>query len=269
MSDPRPPVYRHCCVQQSPWQLLDLTLALVVREFKGQYRRSLLGPAWAVLQPLAYLAIFLLLRGILEIPSDGLPYPLFALSALAPWIFFANAVTRCAPSVVANAGILKKVAAPKEVFPLAAMLAAFFDFLVAVGLLAVALLWFGAPLSWQLWWLPFLVLLTACLALGVGMAVAALGTFKRDIIFAMPFLMQFWLLATPVMYPLGAVPEGWRTLYFLNPMVGIVEGVRMVVVQGVAPDPGLVGLSCLGVALVWCVAWPLFRTVSQYFADVL
>lgn len=266
---PDPGRYRHHDPRRHWRRVVDLVAALVVREFKGQYRRSLLGPAWALLQPLAYMAIFLFLRGVLEIPSDGAPYALFAFSALVPWTFFANAVTRCAPSVVANAGILKKVAVPREVFPVAALLATAIELGVSSLLLVGLMAWFGMGWSWHLLWLPGLALLAGLLALGIGLAVAAVGTFKRDLIFAIPFLMQFWLLATPVIYPLGQVPQGWQGLYLLNPMVGVVEGFRTVVIKGVHPDPLLLGYAVVGTLLVWAVGWPLFRAVSQYFADVL
>jgi len=118
-------------------------------------------------------------------------------------------------------------------------------------------------------WLPLLVLLTALLALGVGLGVAAVGTYKHDIIFAIPFLLQFWLLATPIMYPIGQVPERWQFLYSLNPMVGLIEGFRGVIVKGMPPDLGLLSLSMAGIVLVLIIAWPLFRYMSQYFADVL
>ena len=131
------------------------------------------------------------------------------------------------------------------------------------------MLWFGVQAGWSLLWLPFLLLLVALLSMGIGLAVAALGTYRFDTIFVLPFLMQFWLLATPVMYPLGSVPDRWRFLYSLNPMVGIVEGFRLTLLKGVSPDLGLLALSMLGTGVVWLLAWPLFLFMSQYFADVL
>ncbi|MEO5366629.1 MAG: ABC transporter permease [Magnetococcus sp. WYHC-3] len=247
----------------------DLVLALMVREFKGQYRRSLLGPAWALLQPLAYLLVFLFLRGVLDIHSGSVPYALFAYVALVPWTFFANAVTRCGPSVQANAGILKKVAVPREVFPLAAVATALLDLLFSGVLLAGFMVWYQTPVSWVLLWLPVLMALLVLLALGVGLGLAAVGTFKRDILFATPFLLQFWMLATPVIYPASQVPERWRSLFDLNPLVGLIEGFRSVILQGQTPDMHLLGGSLVGVFLVWLLAWPLFRSVSRHFADVL
>lgn len=250
-------------------RFLSLLWALVMRELKGRYRRSILGPAWAILQPLLYMLIFTFIRGVLNISSEGVPYVIFTYSALVPWTFFSNAVSWCGPSVIGNGGILKKVAIAREVFPAASVTTSLVDLLIASVILIAMMIGFRVPVGWPLLWWPVLVLLTALLALGVGLGVAALGTFKRDIIFAVPFVMQFWLLATPIMYPLGKVPPKWHFLYSLNPMVGLVEGFRSVMVKGLSPDLGLLSISLLGIVLVWLCAWPLFRYLSQYFADVL
>jgi lipopolysaccharide transport system permease protein len=250
-------------------RFFNLLWALVMRELKGRYRRSLLGPAWAIIQPLFYMVIFTFIRGVLNISSEGVPYVIFTYSALVPWTLFSNGVTRCGPSVSSNAGILKKIAIAREVFPVAGVVVSLVDFLISSLILVGMMIWFRVPVGWSLLWLPVLVLLTVLLGLGVGLGVAALGTYKRDIIFGLPFLMQFWLLATPIMYPVGQVPGRWQFLYSLNPMVGIIEGFRAVMVKGMVPDLGLLIVSLLGIVVVWLVAWPLFRYMSQYFADVL
>jgi lipopolysaccharide transport system permease protein len=242
---------------------------LVIRQLKGRYRRSLLGPVWAILQPLTYLAVFSLLGRLLNISSDGIPYGLFVYSALVQWTFLSNAVTRCGPSVSSNAAIVKKIALPREVFPVTAVVVSLFDFFFASLVLAGLMLWYRVPVGWSLLWLPLLVLLAALLATGVGLGVAALGAYKTDTIYALPFLLQVWLLATPVLYPLASVPEHWQWLYRLNPMVGIVEGFRSALVKGLMPDPSALAWSVVGIGVVWAVTWPVFRSVSQYFADVL
>ena len=250
-------------------RFFNLLWALVIRELKGRYRRSLLGPAWAILQPLFYMVIFTFLRGVLDISSEGVPYVIFTYSALVPWTFFSNAVTRCGPSVASSAAVLKKMAISREVFPLAGVAASFVDFVISSSILVGMMIWFQVPVGLPLLWAPLLVLLTASLAFGVGLAVASVGTYKHDIIFAMPFLLQFWLLATPIMYPLGRVPDQWRFLYSLNPMVGIIEAFRTVIVKGVPPDVGLLLISSVTTAVLLIAAWSLFRHMSQYFADVL
>lgn len=250
-------------------RFFNLLWALVTRELKGRYRRSLLGPAWAVLQPLFYMVIFTFLRGVLDISSEGVPYVIFTYSALVPWTFFSNSVIRCGPSISSNAGVLKKIAISREVFPLAGVVTSLVDFFIASLILVGMMIWFRVPVGASMVWLPVLVLLTGLLALGVGFGVAAVGTYKHDILFAMPFLMQFWLLATPIMYPIGKVPERWQFLYSLNPMVGIIEGFRTTIVKGMAPDLGLLFISLLGIVVIWTIGWLLFRHMSQYFADVL
>lgn len=250
-------------------KFLNILWALVVRDIKGRYRRSLLGPCWAFLQPLFYMVIFTFIRGVLHISSEGVPYAIFTYSALVPWTFFSNAVTRCGPSVSSNAGILKKIAISREVFPVSVVVASFVDFLISSIILVGMMIWFRVSVGLSILWLPLLVLLTALLALGVGLGVTAIGTYKHDIIFAMPFLMQFWLLATPIIYPIGQVPYRWQFFYSFNPMVGIIEGFRRVIVKGMAPDLDILSISLIGIMVVWIVAWPMFRYMSQYFADVL
>ena len=250
-------------------QTLDLLLALVTRDIRARYRRSFLGPAWAILQPLVLMVLFTMLRGFVNIPSDGVPYVIFSYSALVPWTFFTNAVSFCGPSVAMNAGILKKISMSREVFPLAAVVTATFDFFMASIILVGMMIWFHVPLTLSALWVPVLLLITALLAFGVGMIIAAIGTFKRDFIFATPFLMQFWLYATPVIYPLSSVPDKWRALYMLNPMVGVIEGFRNVLLKGIAPPLDALGWSLATTAVVLIVAWPIFRGLSIYFADAM
>lgn len=250
-------------------RFVGLLWALVARELKCRYRRSLLGPAWAIIQPLVYMVVFNFVKGVVSISSEEMPYSLFVYSALVPWTLLTNAVTRCGPSIYQNSSIIKKASVPKEVFPLAAVVISVCDFLISATILIAMMIWFRVPVTMSLIWVPVLLLMCALLALALGMAVAALGTFRRDIIFAVPFLMQFWLLISPVMYPLSQVPDKWQKYYFVNPAVGIIEGFRTVVVKGLPPDLGLLALASLGICLIWVVAWPLFRCTSKYFADII
>ena len=243
--------------------------ALVLRDLKGQFRRSWLGPAWAVLQPAMLLAMFLLLRGIVPLPSEGAPYPVFALSALVPWTFFVNAVTRAGPSVVNNAGVVKKIGLPREIFPMVAVSVSLVDFTIASALLAGLAWWYGLPVGAHLLWLVPLLALLMALAFALGLLIASVGTFQRDVLFAIPFLFQFGLLATPVMYPASAVPPQWRVFYDLNPLVGPIEGFRRVIVHGAAPDLGALAVSAAVAAVLLAVALPVFRAASRYFADIL
>lgn len=261
---------------ESPWAGLrrasvfwHLMWALVVRDVRGRYRRSFLGPLWAIIRPVFMMVVFSILRGIVKIPSDGIPYPIFSYSVLVPWTFFTTAINTCGPCVISNGGIMKKLAVDREVFPVTAVVTAGFDLLMSSLVLAGMMVWFRVPVGWSLLWLFPLLGLTAILALGCGMFLAALGTFRRDFLMAGGFAMQLWLYATPIIYPMSSVPEKWHSLYVLNPMVGILEGFRSVLAKGVAPDLALLAWSLPGVLLVVLIGWPLYRKMSQYFADVL
>jgi len=250
-----------------------LLWALVVREFKGRYRRSVLGPAWAIIQPLFLMVIFVFIRKMLNISRQGVNDALYVYCVMVPWTFFTNSIMRCGPSIYSNGSILKKVAMPREVFPLSEVAASFVDLFVASLILVGMMIWYGVGVGWSLLWVPVLVLLTALLAMGIGLAVAAVGTYKQDIIFGVPLVLQVWLLACPIMYELADARNKLQgplyTVYVLNPMVGIVDGFRNALLFDKPPDLNLLAVSMVVTAVVWLVAWPLFRYTSQYFADVL
>ena len=250
-------------------RFINLVRALFAREVKGRYRRSFLGLFWTVLPPTFYTAIFVFIQGVLKISSEYLPYVLFAYSAMVLWSFVSSAIGRCGSSLTANAGIIKKIAVAREVFLVTAVLTALTDAAVAFVLLVAMLAWFHIPFGISMLWVPVIVALAVVLAIGVGMLVAALGAVTQDALFAVPLLMQLWMLLSPVMYPLSQVPDAWRDVYRLNPMVGIVEGFRAVMVKGVGPDLGLLAVAVVGTALIVSVAWPFFRYASQNIADVL
>lgn len=250
-------------------RFFTLLKALVVRDVTSRYRRSSLGMWWAFLQPLILMVLFNMLRGFVNIPSDGLPYILFSYAALVPWTFFTNAVAACGPSITANAEVIKKIALPREVFPLAAVCATLFDFAMSAVLLAGLMVWYKVQIGIALLWVPVLVVLMTAVAFGVGILLAGLGTFRKDFIFATPFLTQAWLFITPVIYPLSTVPEQWRSLYMLNPMVGVVEGFRNVLLKASAPPTEALCWSAITTVILLCISWPLFRRLSGYFADVL
>lgn len=250
-------------------RFMTLLTALLYRDITTRYRRSILGPLWAILQPLILMVVFSLLRGTLGISSEGQPYVLFSYAGLLPWTFFTNAVTACGSSIVTNARVVKKIALMREVFPLVAVLTTLFDFVMAGVVMVGMMAFYKIQVGWALLWVPVLCLIMASLALGIGMVVAALGAFTRDIVMITPFLMQIWLLVTPVIYPMSSVPDRWQALYLLNPMVGIVEGFRNVLLKAEAPLLGPLGWSALMSLVMLAVSWPIFRRLSWYFADLL
>lgn len=254
---------------QKKSQFLTLLRALVVRDVTSRYRRSSLGMWWAFLQPLILMLLFNMLKGFVNIPSDGIPYVLFSYSGLVPWTFFTNSVAACGPSIITNAEIIKKIALPREVFPLAAVTATLFDFVMSGFVMAILMIYFDVPVGWALLWLFPLIILMGLAAFSVGILIAGLGTFRKDFIFATPFLTQAWLFITPVIYPLSSVPEKWQSLYMLNPMVGVIEGFRSVLLKAQAPAFEPLILSAVVTSILLGISWPLFRKLSGYFADVL
>lgn len=250
-------------------KFMNLLWALTYRNIMSRYRKSILGPFWALIQPIAYMLVFTFLRGVTEFSDEGIPYPIFTFAALVPWTFFSNAVVQSAPSVLMNASVIKKTAFPIEVFPLSAVMTTFFDFIMSGMVLAGLMIWYRIPVGFALLWLPVLLLVTALLAFAVGMFLASFGTFKRDLVMAAPFLMQFWLFTSPVMYPLSQVPEKWRSLYIINPVVGLIEGYRHVFLK--ASNPPIVPLiwSVVITLVILAFVWPFFRWVAQYFADAV
>lgn len=254
---------------QKKSQFLTLLRALVVRDVTSRYRRSSLGMWWAFLQPLILMLLFNMLKGFVNIPSDGIPYVLFSYSGLVPWTFFTNSVAACGPSIITNAEIIKKIALPREVFPLAAVTATLFDFVMSGFVMAILMIYFAVPVGWALLWLFPLIILMGLAAFSVGILIAGLGTFRKDFIFATPFLTQAWLFITPVIYPLSSVPEKWQAVYMLNPMVGVIEGFRSVLLKAQAPAFEPLILSVVMTMILLGISWPLFRKLSGYFADVL
>lgn len=251
------------------WRFRELLWILVWRDIKVRYKQTAIGAAWAILQPLAAMAVFTLFFGRLaHMPSDGLPYPLFVYSGLLLWQFFARALGEASTSLVANERIVTKVYFPRLLLPASVVLAGLLDFAVAAGLLVVFMVYYGYLPSLTILTVPLFVGLAFLLALGVSLWLSALDAEFRDVRYTLPFLTQIWLFATPVVYPASLVPESWRVLYGLNPMVGVIEGFRWAVLGTArAPDPVLLGASALVVAVVLVSGLAFFRRMERTLAD--
>jgi len=252
------------------WRARELLYFLIWRDVKVRYKQTLLGATWAILQPLLTMVVFSIFFGKLaRMPSDGVPYPLFAYVALVPWTFFANGLTLASNSLVANQTLLRKVYFPRLVIPVSAVAAGLIDFGIAFVVLLGLAARYGVPLTVNMIWLPALVLLALVTALGVGLWFAALNVLYRDIQYVVPFLVQVWLYATPIVYPSSLVPERWRTLYAINPMVGVVEGFRWALLgTGTAPGPMML-VSALAALATLLGGLFFFRRMEKSFSDMV
>ena len=252
------------------WEYRELLLFLTWRDMKVRYKQTVLGIAWAVIQPLFTMVVFSLFFGRLAaMPSDGIPYPVFAYAALVPWTFFANGLAQSADSLVGSANLIRKVYFPRLAIPLATVMSGIVDFAIAFVVLLVLMLYYGIAPTTNVLWLPLLLLLAVITALGVGLWLSALNVKFRDVRYIVPFLVQFWLFATPIAYPSSLLREPWRTVYGLNPMAGVVEGFRWALL-GSQPAPGPMIIVSFATALVILIAGAFyFRRMEDTFADIV
>ncbi|HEV8674901.1 MAG TPA: ABC transporter permease [Methylomirabilota bacterium] len=252
------------------WAYRELLYFLAWRDVKVRYKQTVLGAAWAVLQPLLTMVVFSVVFGRLaNVPSDGLPYPIFAYCALLPWQLFAHALVESGNSLVGNQNLITKVYFPRLVIPLAAVAAGLVDFAIAFAVLVGLMAYYGIVPTLAALALPGLVLLALLAALGVGLWLSALNVQYRDVRYTIPFLTQLWLFATPVAYPASLVPERWRPLVGLNPMSGVVEGFRWALLGGPEPPRAMLGVSIVVVIAVLVGGLYYFRRMERTFADVV
>lgn len=255
------------------WSYRELFYFLTWKDIKIRYKQTVLGAAWAVIQPLFAMLLFTLFFGRLaHMPSDNIPYPLFAYAGLLPWTFFANAVANSGNSIVASPHLVTKVYFPRMIIPGAVVCAGLVDLSIAFSILAALLGFYHVPISVRLLMLPGLILLLSVLTLGMGMWLAAMNVKYRDIRHAIPFLIQFWMFATPIIYPASMLPERYRLLYALNPMTGIIEGFRTTLlgsISGVGYDWRSLGISACAAIIVLFYAAHEFRRMEQSFADLI
>jgi lipopolysaccharide transport system permease protein len=241
-----------------------------VREIKVRYKQSLMGGAWAILQPLSLMAIFTVVFSLFaRVPTEGVPYPLFSYTALLPWTFLATSISFAVPSLVNNMNLVTKAHFPREILPIAVVSAAFVDFLVASSLFVLMMAFYRVPLHWAVAWVPLLVLIQVVLILGVSLLGAAINVFFRDVRFIVPLGIQLWLYASPVIYPLSLVPPRYQTLYMLNPMAGIITSFRRVVLHGLQPEPRPLGIAVVLSVGLFVAAYWLFKKVEKQFADII
>jgi lipopolysaccharide transport system permease protein len=249
------------------WAYRELLYFLVWRDLKVRYKQTVVGMAWAVIQPFGTMVVFsLFFGGLAKIPSDGLPYPIFFYSALVPWMYFAAAVQSATNVMVEHQRIITKVYFPRVLLPVAAVLSGLVDFAIAGVVLVAMALYYGIVPGTAALTLPLFVLLAMLTALGVGLWLSALNVMYRDVRYVLPFLIQFWMFVSPVAYPSSLVPEPWRWLYGLNPMAGVIEAFRGVF-SG-APAPAVLGASAVAMVVVLAAGVTFFQSVEGTLVDV-
>ncbi len=248
----------------------DLLAALTVHRISVRYKQTSLGILWALLQPLLMMLIFTGVFSVLaRMPSDGIPYALFAYTGLLPWTFFSTSVTNASNSLVSHSQLITKVYFPREILPLTYLVAGLFDFAIGFLVFLGLVSWYHVRLTPYAWGVIPLVALLALWSLSVSLALAALQARYRDVGVALPILLQLWMFASPIIYPLSLVPPEWRAWYLLNPMAGLVASGRDILLHGSAPEAGPLGAACAVIGVTLPLAYLFFKRVEATMADVI
>jgi len=252
------------------WEYRELLYFLIWRDIKVRYKQTVLGATWAIIQPFFTMVVFSLFFGKLaKIPSDGIPYPIFSYAALVPWAFFANGLNQASNSLVGNSNLIKKVYFPRMAMPIASVLGGIVDFVLAFVMLVGMIFYYGMAPTINVFWLPCFLMLAFITSLGVSLWLSAMYIQFRDVRHIIPFLTQIWLFATPIAYPSSLLSEPWRTIYGINPMVGVVEGFRWALLgTQTAPGPIIIVSSFAALGLLFSGAF-FFRRMEKTFADVV
>jgi lipopolysaccharide transport system permease protein len=252
------------------WRYRELLYFLTWRDIKVRYKQTALGAAWAVLQPLLTMVVFSIIFGRLaQLPSEGIPYPVFTFTALLPWQLFAFALNQSSASLVADQNLIKKIYFPRLIIPISSVMAGLLDFIIAFGVLLVLMFAFGIPLTPRLLAVPLMVLLALATAMAIGLWLSALNVKYRDVRYTLPFLTQVWLFATPIAYSSTLIPERWQLLYSLNPMTGVVEGFRWVLLGKESAVGGMILVSTIMVVLLLAGGLIYFKRMEDEFADIV
>ncbi|MFC1815188.1 ABC transporter permease [Thermodesulfobacteriota bacterium] len=261
------------------WQLIDfnelkqyrdLFYFLVARDINVKYKQTVLGGLWAIIQPFFLMVVFTLFFGKLaKIPSDGIPYPIFNYTAMVAWTYFATSIAASSNSLIGNTSLISKVYFPRIIIPLSSVLAGLLDFTIAFAVLLGMMFFFHIYPTVKVFMLPLLVLIMILSSSGVGFFLSALNAKYRDIKFTIPFLLQLWMFASPIVYPASLIPEKYRLLYAINPMVGVVEGFRSAILGTTTFNGSMVIVSA--VVSVTCFVFGLlyFKQMERYFADII
>jgi lipopolysaccharide transport system permease protein len=252
------------------WLYRELVFFMTWRDLKVRYKQTLLGASWAILQPFLTMVVFSIFFGNLaNVPSDGVPYPIFSYTGLVPWVLFSKALQDASRSLVANSHMITKVYFPRMILPLSSVMAGVVDFLIAFVVLLGMMVFFNISPTVNIWVLPLFLLLALVTAVGVGLWLSALNVLFRDINYMLPFLTQFWMFVTPVAYPSSMVPSEWQVIFALNPMTGVIEGFRWALL-GTGQPPGILTLVSSIVAVFLLISGMFyFKRMERLFADMV
>ena len=252
------------------WAYRELLYFLTWRDVKVKYKQTIIGAGWAILQPLTTMLVFtLVFKKIADISSEGIPYPIFAYTALLPWNLFATALNRSTVSLVSQVGLISKVYFPRLIIPLSAAFSGIIDFAIAFVILVGMMFWYGITPRWAILSLPLFITIGLIAALSVGLWLAALNVRYRDVGHAVPFLIQIWMFASPVAYPVGLIPEKWRLLYSFNPLAGVIEGFRWALLGKESPDFRVIAVSTMVVFALLFGGLIYFKRTERTFADLV
>ena len=253
------------------WLYRELIFFMTWRDLKVRYKQTLLGVAWAVLQPFVTMVVFSIFFGQLaQMPSDGVPYPIFTYTALLPWGLFTSALSVASRSLVTNSHMITKIYFPRIILPLSSILSGLVDFAIAFVILGGLMLFYGIAPTGAIWTLPFFLLLAMITSLGVGLWLASLNVLYRDVNYITPFLTQFWLFITPIVYPTSLLPDKWHVIYALNPMMGVVEGFRWAILGTEQGAPGITLFVSAFISVILLISGLLFfRRTERLFADMV
>ncbi|MFC2001665.1 ABC transporter permease [Chloroflexota bacterium] len=248
----------------------ELIYNLALRQIKIRYKQSLLGITWAILQPLLTMIVFtLVFSEIAKIPTGDVPYPIFSYSALVPWTFFATSLAQSGESIVSNVGLIRKLYFPREIFPLSYTMVALVDFGFAFTFLLILMAFYKVPFTIYLLLVPLILLVLMILSMGISLLASAINTYYRDVRYALPFLIQLLLFLSPIAYPVELVPERFRMIYMLNPLTGIIEAFRNVVVNGALPSLESLGSGAIVSLILLIIGYTFFKRVEMKFADII
>ena len=252
------------------WRYRDLLSMLIWRDFSSRYRQSILGAGWAIIRPVLSVLVFTVIFGMVaRMPSDGIPYPLFSFAAMMPWLYFSTALANATNSVVGSSAILTKVYFPRLVLPLASVAGGLADLAIQFVLLLGLMFWYGVVPTWSMLFVPLFILECVIVSLALGLWLTALNVRYRDINHLVPFLVQIWMYLTPIVYSSSMVPQRFRALYSLNPLVGVVDGFRWAVLGQSAPDWSMLAISFCVVLVLFGGGLFCFRRMEQTFADII